>query len=77
MKPKKTVSQESSMNDIVDFLGIKRIGTYTGFDSSPKWEYNGKIINRPSIKFAWLKVKTEFGIDSDLLKVEGYYKDEN
>lgn len=69
----KTVTKESSINDIVDSLGIKRIGTYTGRDSVVYWEYKGKKISRPSIKGAWKKVKQEFGIDSDLLKVEGYY----
>lgn len=46
----KTLTKESSINDIVDSLGIKRIGTYTGYESKVFWEYNEKKITRPSIK---------------------------
>lgn len=67
-----TVTKGSSINDIIDSLGIKRIGSYTGPGSNPQWEFNGKVISRPSIKGAWRKVKREFGIDSPLLKVDGY-----
>ena len=71
MKNAVAVTKESSINDIVDSLGIERI------DKSPGevfWEFGRKTILRPGIKSCWRIVKREFGIDSDLLKIEGYYK---
>lgn len=67
----KEVTKESSINDIVDSLGIKRIGRYP---DPVFWEHNGKRIIRPNEKSEYKVVKREFGIDSNLLKFENYYK---
>jgi hypothetical protein len=70
-KDKNIVTKDSSINDKVDYLGIKRIGDRK---TGVFWEYNGIKIPRPSFKACWKAVKQNFGIDSDLLKEEGYYK---
>jgi hypothetical protein len=69
----KIVTNQSSVNDIVDHLGITRIGDNR--IEEVYWEYNGVRILRPTFKACWKSVKENFGIDSDLLKFEdGYYK---
>ena len=71
MKNAVAVTKESSINDIVDSLGIERIGKSPG---EVFWKFGRKTISRPGFKSCWRIVKREFGIDSDLLKIEGYYK---
>jgi len=70
-KDKNKVTENSSINDKVDHLGIKRIGDR---ETGVFWEYNGIKISRPSFKACWKTVKENFCIDSALLKEEGYYK---
>jgi len=63
------VSKESSINDIVDSLGIVRTGDR---QTGVFWEYGGKRIPRPVFSSCWKTVYTEFGIDCGFLKFKGY-----
>jgi hypothetical protein len=68
----KQVTKESSINDIIQYLGIEIIGTR---ETGVYWKYNNKSIPRPPFKACWKAVKENFNIDSDLLKFDdGYYK---
>ena len=60
------INKESSINDIIDSLGIKRIGTR---DTGVFWEFNGIKVPRPPFKSCWKVVKEKFGIDCELLKL--------
>lgn len=61
------INENSSINDIVDSLGIKRIGTReTG---GVFWEFNGVKVPRPPFKSCWKVVKEKFGIDCEFLKI--------
>jgi hypothetical protein len=66
------INENSSINDIVDSLGIKRIGTRdTG---GVFWELNGIKVPRPPFKACWKVVKEKFGIDCEYLKCKDYYQ---
>lgn len=67
----KQVNKESSINDIVEYLGIKIIGTR---ETGVYWEYGNIRIPRPVFKNCWKAVKENFGIDCEYLKIEGYYE---
>lgn len=65
------VTKESSINDIIQSLGIEIIGTR---ETGVYWKFNDKIIPRPVFKNCWKAVKENFNIDCDLLKFDdGYY----
>ena len=66
------INDNSSINDIVDSLGIKRIGTReTG---GVFWKLNGVKVPRPNFKSCWKVVNEKFGIDCKYLKCKDYYQ---
>lgn len=55
------ITIDSSFNDIVDSLGIVRLG-------NAKWCFNGKCIDRPKMNKIKSTLENEFGIFTNLLK---------
>ena len=63
----KIINKNSSINDIVDSLGIKRMWVR---EKGVFWEYNGVKVPRPPFSSCYKVVKEKFGIDCELLKLE-------
>lgn len=59
------VTIDSSFNDIVDSLGIVRLGNGI---ANVKWCFNGKCIDRPKMNKIKTALESEFGIFTNLLK---------